>query len=335
MKIVQVFRRPREGQFSIERVFQTLDVELEKTWEIEKVICPLPTSGAKSILRNLWFFFRYPGEVFHLTGDVFYLGCILPKKKFLLTIHDLGILKTTHGLKNRLFSWFWFAIPIFRSGRVVAVSDATRSDLLERFPWAARKTEVIPNAIDPVFTPINERPVGSKLSVLMVGTRPHKNIDSAVHALKGLDCEVWLVGEVSPALRAALDECGLSCLHFENLTLDELVSLYQRAAILLFPSFHEGFGLPILEAQACGAAVITSNLSPMKEVAGEGALLVDPHSVAEIREALKVLLSDPQKRMTLVEKGFGNASRYRVETVARAYSHAFHRLMPNDPKNES
>lgn len=98
---------------------------------------------------------------------------------------------------------------------------------------------------------------------------------------------------------------------------EDLVAIYNLAAAALLPSFYEGFGLPILEAQACGTPVITSNISSMPEVAGEGALLVDPYNVGGIEESLKNITSDQKLRNELVDKGFENIKRFSWKKVAQ------------------
>jgi len=112
------------------------------------------------------------------------------------------------------------------------------------------------------------------------------------------------------------------------LTDEELVQAYQRCDMVVFASLYEGFGLPILEAQAMGRPVITSNFGAMKEAAGEGALLVDPYSVEAIREAILRVKNEPGLREELVRKGRENVERFRPEAVARQYAEIYRSLAP-------
>ena len=109
----------------------------------------------------------------------------------------------------------------------------------------------------------------------------------------------------------------------------ELESLYLEADLITFPSFHEGFGLPIIEAQASGTPVITSNISPMKEVAGEGAVLVDPSLKEDIRSAILELLKNDELTKKLVKKGKRNADLYSVKIVANDYIEQYKELTNN------
>lgn len=102
-----------------------------------------------------------------------------------------------------------------------------------------------------------------------------------------------------------------------------MISLYSKADILFFASLQEGFGLPILEAQGMGLPLITSNLSPMKEVAGDGAFLVNPYNINEIRKAIQSIMNNPQLRDELTSKGYENVAKYMIENVAKQYEELY------------
>ena len=106
----------------------------------------------------------------------------------------------------------------------------------------------------------------------------------------------------------------------------ELVEAYRRCDMVVFASLYEGFGLPVLEAQATGRPVITSNISAMPEAAGDGALLVDPYSVEAIRAAVLRIKNEPQLREQLVRKGLENVGRFRAAAVAERYAEVYRRL---------
>jgi glycosyltransferase involved in cell wall biosynthesis len=111
-----------------------------------------------------------------------------------------------------------------------------------------------------------------------------------------------------------------------RLTDEELVEAYRRCDMVVFASLYEGFGLPILEAQAMGRPVITSNFGAMREAAGDGALLVDPYSVEEIRAAIMRVKNEPGLREDLVRKGRENAEKFRAEAVAARYAELYRGL---------
>ena len=169
--------------------------------------------------------------------------------------------------------------------------------------------------------------------ILFVGTiEPRKNIHNMLRAYGSLPMELKqkykfiLVGNRgwgNIKLDKLLVEYNLtSFVQWRSFVNDqELLALYQNAYCLLFPSFYEGFGLPIVEAQSFGVPVITSNISSMPEVVGEGGLLVDPCSIESIKKALKSLLSDKLLRNSLSKKAMINAQRFSWEkTVNTTYN---------------
>jgi glycosyltransferase involved in cell wall biosynthesis len=108
---------------------------------------------------------------------------------------------------------------------------------------------------------------------------------------------------------------------------DRVVELYRTSDVLLFPSTKEGFGVPIAEAQATGLPVVTSDLSPMREVAGEGAVLVDPLDVGSIRDGVHRVLEDLTYRRHLVEAGRRNVLRFAADSVAAAYAAVYDEVL--------
>ena len=157
----------------------------------------------------------------------------------------------------------------------------------------------------------------------MVGTKPNKNLDRMLKALKGFELEVKIVGNLADGQRAQFERYRVPFTALGVLTDAELLRAYQDCDLLAFASTYEGFGLPILEAQAIGRPVVTSNLSSMPEVAGEGALLADPEDVCSMRACFERLLQNPALRESLIEKGFANVPKFSPEKVAARYGEIY------------
>jgi glycosyltransferase involved in cell wall biosynthesis len=156
--------------------------------------------------------------------------------------------------------------------------------------------------------------------ILHVGTTPNKNLSRVIAALRNIPCVLVIVGEMTPATLRELQDCGVYFENFVGIDQAAMVRLYQEADIVSFPSTYEGFGMPILEAQAVGRAVLTSDLEPMRSVAGQGgALLVNPHSVDSIREGFLVLIGDGLMRARLIAAGKYNCRRFTLEAAAASY----------------
>ena len=212
-------------------------------------------------------------DIYHITGDVHYLALTLPRKKTVLTIHDVAFLKHPNPLVRQLLYWFWLKLPVAASQIVTVISQATKEDILHHLPACPPdKLRVIPNPVAARFQHSPKRFNQEQPVVLMIGTKANKNVERSFRALQGLSCRVLLIGEQKAHLFRLADELALDIEWRERLTDEELLVAYQQCDLLLFPSLSEGFGMPIIEAQAVGRPVITSNCSSMPEVAGEGAL---------------------------------------------------------------
>ena len=166
--------------------------------------------------------------------------------------------------------------------------------------------------------------------VLAVGTAPNKNLRRSAIALQPLPCRLVVLGHLADGDREWLSDLIPGYRNCHDLTEREVFQLYRRVqrsrGILLFPSLYEGFGRPILEAQCMGIPVITSSRNPMQEVAGKGALFVDPLDVREIRDAVRALLKDDVLYWNLQRKGLINAGQYRSAYAAKHYAEIYREL---------
>jgi glycosyltransferase involved in cell wall biosynthesis len=264
-------------------------------------------------------------DVVHVTGDVHFLTLLLPRRRTVLTIHDCEILDRNRGVKRFLLWLFWFRLPAWCAARITTVSAESRRRFLAWVGVDPSRVEVIENPLPRTLTRAVRSCNRERPCILLFGSAPHKNIDRTVAALAGLPVRIVIVGRIDDTRLRTLrrHEVPIDARH--NLSDDELESVYRESDILVFTSLAEGFGLPILEAQAVGRPVVTSDRSPMREVAGEAALLVDPENSAAIRAAVARLMGDPALCARLVEAGFANAARYTPQTAAAAYAALYRR----------
>ena len=156
-------------------------------------------------------------------------------------------------------------------------------------------------------------------TILFLGTKPNKNLELTIAALFGLDVHLRIIGELSRKQKEMLSKFNINYSSDFSISPEQLASEYSNADIILFPSTYEGFGLPVIEGFQAGKPVITSNISPMKEVAGEGALLAEPTSIASIREAVIKLLNDQTLKIQLVAAGKEKVKQYQPGFIAEAY----------------
>lgn len=318
--ILHIHRKPMGAQVSIERLFSHLRSELTSV-RVRVHQSPHPSKGLSGRLRNLLAARRAAeGCLAHVTGDVHYLSLGLPRKSSILTIHDCAVLHRLSGIRREVLRLLWFAWPVARATAVTTISEATLRDLKT---WVSsrhwHKLRVIPNCVDPAFQHA-PKDWNAKLPVfLQVGTGWNKNLEGVIEALQGLPCCLRIIGPVSEKQKKLLHDNHIDHECLGRVSDDELIHAYRDSDALIFASLAEGFGLPILEAQMTGRPVITSNCSSMPEVAGDGALLVDPKQPSEIRRAVERIISDPTLRQELIRKGTLNVSRFSAATIAAKY----------------
>ena len=328
--VLFVQRQPTGAQMSMERLFEQVRRGLgaEVAWEVH--VCPCPSRGLVGRLRNLWAAWRAGrGRICHLIGDVHYLALVLPRRRFVLTIHDCAVLHRLRGWRREVVRLLWYVWPVRRAAVVTTVSETTREDLCRWLgPGLAAKVQVVPNCVRAEFVASPKTLDRAAPVVLQVGTGWNKNLAGVAEALRGLGCRWRIVGPIHDDQRAMLEasEVDYECLG--RLGDEELAEAYRQCDVLVFVSLFEGFGLPILEAQATGRPVITSNRSSMPEVAGEGAVLVDPEQVAEIRAAILRVVTDPVLWQSLVARGFENVAKFQPVAVAQRYEMIYKKFLP-------
>ncbi len=315
------------GQISIERLFGSLRPYLQGVLEISVHVSPSVSKGFWPRVKNLWAVRSITADVFHIVGDTHYLALALLGRKGILTIHDCSALYRLAFFRRELMRLLWFVLPMLACRVVTVISNTTKVELQYWVPWLADRVVVVPNCVGPEFHRQDKEFSASAPIALQVGTGWNKNVELVASALSGTGCVLEIVGGLTPAQRHHLAETGITFRELGRLSDQEIVDAYNRCDFLIFASTYEGFGLPILEAQATGRPVITSNRSAMPEAAGDGALFVDPESVESIRCAVLALLGDADLRASLIAKGFQNVEKYRPEAIAAQYAAIYRQFL--------
>lgn len=334
-RVVMFERRPFPHQHSIEQVFDVVRQHLPDRFEVVKVVATRYSTGAGNRIRSILDAGRRQGDVNHIVGDVHFLALGLDPRRTVLTIHDAEFMERANTVKRWLYLWLWLRVPVRRSRIVVVPTQAVADDLRRYVRVPAAKLRVIPDPVSPVFAEAGSPPTSGRepsgARVLVVGTRSNKNLERSIRALGGmpvtLPVTLVVLGPLDAAQRALLARTGVAFEEHVDVPLDRVVELYRTSDVLLFPSTKEGFGVPIVEAQATGLPVVTSDLSPMREVAGEGACLVDPLDVGSIRDGVHRVLEDLTYRRHLVEAGRRNVLRFAADSVAAAYAAVYDEVL--------
>jgi glycosyltransferase involved in cell wall biosynthesis len=298
------------------------------------VLEPSPNYSIREQLHVPWVLLREKPDVYHSPHYVLPPAIMC---RSIVTIHDTIHLTFPQYLPNRLAYAYaktsmWAAAR--RSSRILTVSEASKRDIVRQLDVPAEKVVVVYNAIDERFSRepnaddvarVRERFQLDRRFILYVGNiKPHKNLVRLIEAFHELrrgeldDLKLLIIGdEISkfPALRRAVHQHKLhKHVRFLGYLSDDMLAiLYRLASVFVFPSLYEGFGLPPLEAMACGTPVVTSNVSSLPEVAGDAALLVDPYDIGSIVEGLRRVLTTPALADEMRRRGLIRAREFSWE----------------------
>ncbi len=310
-------------------------------------LCPLPFPRLWTHVRLSWEMMRRPPDLLFVPAHA--LPLVHPRRS-LVTVHDLGYVyfPTAHPLSQRLYldlSTRWNARA---AAHLLADSEATRVDLARFYGTPPDKVTVAYPGYDQTLHPVRdpaaiaaarERYAIPPSYFLYLGTlQPRKNlarlIDAFAHLCADGPDDLCLVlagrrGWLYDDLFAQVRRLGLQgrVLFPGYVAEQDKAALLSGALAFVFPSLYEGFGLPLLEAQACGCPVVCANTSSLPEVAGAGALQVDPQDTCALAAAMARLAREPQLRAALVEAGFANLPRFSWERCARTVLEVIDRLL--------
>ena len=300
----------------------------------------------------LWFLFAQTGidaDVSHYPH--FDLPFFWKSVKQVVTIHDLQYIKYPDffvGLP-RLKSFYTRVatkLTLLRADQVISDSKTTAKDITMIYKYPESRISVVYLGIDPIFLkrydPVEIQRTLSRYGItcpyfLFVGQqRPHKNLLTLIKSFSKVvtnlpNHKLVIIGSVYKGYtepQEMVTRLGLQdkVKFIEYVSDEDLAHFYNGATSLVYPSLYEGFGLPILEAMACGTPVITSNVAAIAEIAGESAFLVEPTNVDQLAEAMLSVATDQQLRSSLVEKGLQHSRKFTWERAAHQTLEVYRRV---------
>jgi glycosyltransferase involved in cell wall biosynthesis len=276
-------------------------------------------------------------DVLHSPG---FASPLLVSCRVIVTVHDLiGMVFPGNLAPLARFYWSrWLPFAVGKADRVIVDSEHTKKDVIRLLGVKPDRIKVVYLGVSDEFRPIADR--GKILNILSkynikgeyilhVGTlEPRKNLERLVTAFDTLKRthhvphKLVLVGSKEwayPNLLKLINKLDIAkdIMFTGYMEERDLPVVYNGADIFVFPSLYEGFGLPLIEAMACGVCVVTSNTSSMPEIAGEAAVMVDPYDTAALAGAVYDLISSKEKKALLREKGFIQAKKFNWENTAR------------------
>lgn len=308
-------------------------------------------TAKQPILNILWHSFILPFLLIKYKADVLHLpwhsaALLIKTKPTIITIHDLTEYRlATHYSKSRMI-YRKLMIPISArlADMIIAVSEYTKQDIVKYLKVNPKKVKVVYNAPKSIYKPVDRRKAQSYLAdkynigspfILYVGQiqHPNKNLIPLLHAFKSISDrfpmhKLVLVGKKhhtgEPVYKTVTDLNLSDKIVFTGYVPDEdLPYFYNSAEVFVYPSLFEGFGIPVVEAMACGCPVITSNTGALPEIAGDAATLVDPSNAFAIGMAIRNILNKPEKREELcrrtVERAKNFSWRKSTEQITEIY----------------
>lgn len=328
-KVIYIYRKTDARYKSIEGLFRHLQSIISEKISTFNIILNYSGGGLKTICSNLRQFKKEKNTVYHITGDVHYMALVTGKKS-VLTVHDVYSIVKGPFFKRFYLRLFWFWLPALFVKRITVISEFTRLELQKIIPLAKHKITVINNPVGAKFQ-YHEKSFDNGLPrILLLGTKPNKNLERVFRALSDIHCEIVLIGKLTDSQLMLANGLNLNLTTKFDLSDDEVAEAYRECDILCFASTYEGFGMPIIEAQATGRPVITSNIGAMKEIASDSAYFVNPFDENSIKNGIKSLIEDAELRNEIILKGLNNVERFRAEHIAQRYMDIYESLLYPD-----
>ncbi len=327
MKVIYFTRRQKRGNFSVERIFTLVRKYLPRDLKGEIFVSSYESKGIWPRLYNIFEARSHQGDVNHITGDVHFLSYLLNKRKTVLTILDCGFNKSKKSLlRKTIIKWLWFTLPARRVSYITTISEFSKKEILSTIKFDPGKIVVIPVPLMDGFSYAKKKFNLKKPAILQIGTAPNKNLFRLFEALEGINCRLVVVGNLTKAHLKSLKVHKIDYKNLTNLSDKQIIKRYQKCDLVTFVSTYEGFGMPIVEANATGRPVITSDLPPMREVASGAACLVNPYSTSSIRQGILKVIKDESYRKNLIVLGQKNAKRFRPKPIVAQYVEVYNKV---------
>lgn len=313
-------RRKRENANSIENVFNAIDLLLQQPhYNLE---LPCESGGVSAIIKNILFAHKHRGQINHITGDAHYIA-LGTGHNSVLTIHDVGSALKGNCIKRMFVKILWFYLPALIVKRITVISEFTKHELVKIVPFAKNKITVIYNPFSSNLQFSLKEYLNPKPVILHIGTKENKNLERVIQAVKTQNFKLIILGKVTEKQVGLLCDLHIDYENYYDIGYDKVICLYRRCDIVSFPSTYEGFGMPVLEANAIGRPVLAGDIDVLHEVASDAAYFINPYDINAIREGFKNILTDSKLRAQLVSNGQKNIQRFSPSVIAAQYNDVY------------
>lgn len=302
--------------FSVGKVFRPIELEMGKYAKVDSLELPIANYSLKGLWTNILYLRKHLKkaryDVVLITGTENYLLPFISSAKKVVVVHDVkSFFNHVRGVRRKIKELIFIKV-LGKADKIVSISEQTQNELIAY----GFSSAIIYDPVSPTFTYVNKVLNKECPIILHIGTNSNKNLHNTILALKGLKCFLRIVGKLTDENIKSLHDNEIEYACCCNISDEELLKEYRSCDIVNFPSLYEGFGMPIIEGQATGRVVVTSNISPMKDVAGGASVLVNPHDVSSIRKGYLEAINNGDK---YIEKGLENVKRFTVSSITSQY----------------
>jgi glycosyltransferase involved in cell wall biosynthesis len=266
-------------------------------------------------------------------------------KKVVTSVHDFSFIRDKNFHPKERIAYFekYFFKNIYRSDMIITGSKYTKGEILEHTSFTADRIRVIYHGIDHDLFKVYQNveldfDIPSKFILSVGSIEPRKNLQRFLKAYNSLPSAikdkyklvlVGFKGWENEEIMALIEEGKESIVYLGYITDEELAKVYALASLFVYPSLYEGFGLPVLEAMACGTPVVTSDVSSIPEVGGDAPLYCDPYSIDDIRDKMELVLSDNISIEKMIDRGLEQAKKFSWEKSAKEHMKLFEEVIKN------
>ena len=328
MKILYIYRSNLSG-YSIGKVFRSIENEMRKYADVDSFYLPIASAQPLALWKNIKAACHAANakhyDIIHITGSEHYLIPFLKKKhNVVVTVHDLYFYSNNKNTIKSFFLYYFWIKSLKIASRITCISDTTKKEVLKLIKYPIGNIHTIHNPIGTDFV-FKQKVLNKNCpTILHIGTKKNKNLKNTIIALRTLKHHLRIIGKLDKEDLELLNQYNINYSNTYNLSDSKIVYEYEQCDFVNFPSLYEGFGMPILEGQAVGRVVITSNISPMKDIAGKGAILVEPNNPNSILDGYKTGIAHYNEYVLM---GLNNVQKYKIENISKEYLKVYQELL--------